>query len=62
MNFDSLIQLTWVLPHFDLPLLVQAFNDLRETIQVQLSRWARQGKVIGLQSGFYTLGEGTVTV
>ena len=57
MNFDSLIKLAGVLPHFDLPLLVQAFDDPRETIRVQLSRWARQGKVIGLRRGFYTLAD-----
>ena len=45
------------MPHFDLPLLVQAFDDPRESIRVQLSRWAQQGKVIGLRRGFYTLAE-----
>ena len=45
------------MPHFDLPLLVQAFDDPRESIRVQLSRWAQQGKVIGLRRGFYTLSE-----
>ena len=45
------------MPHFDLPLLVQAFDDPRESVRVQLSRWAQQGKVIGLRRGFYTLSE-----
>ena len=45
------------MPHFDLPLLVQAFDDPRESVRVQLSRWAQQGKVIGLRRGFYTLAE-----
>jgi predicted transcriptional regulator of viral defense system len=57
MNFDSLVKLTGAMPHFDLPLLVQAFDDPRASIRVQLSRWARQGKVIGLRRGFYTLAE-----
>jgi len=42
---------------FDLPLLVQAFDDRREIIRVQLSRWMTQGKVIGLRRGMYTLAD-----
>jgi len=38
-----------------LPLLVQAFDDRREGIRVQLSRWIRQGKVVGLRRSMYTL-------
>ena len=57
MNFDSLVKLTGTMPYFDLPLLVQAFDDRREVIRVQLSRWMKQGKVIGLRRGMYTLGE-----
>ena len=57
MNFDSLVRLTGALPYFDLPLLAQAFDDTRENIRVQLSRFVRDGKVIGLRRGFYTLAE-----
>ena len=57
MKFDSVLQLTGTLPYFDLPLLVQAFDDRREVIRVQLSRWMKQGKVIGLRRGIYTLAE-----
>ena len=57
MKFDSLVKLTGNMPYFDLPLLVQAFDDQREVIRVQLSRWMTQGKVIGLWRGMYTLGE-----
>ena len=57
MNFDSLLKLTGTMPCFDLPLLVQAFDDRREVIRVQLSRWMKQGKVIGLRRGLYTLAE-----
>lgn len=55
MNFDSLVRLTGAMPCFDLPLLVQAFDDRREGIRVQLSRWIRDGKVVGLRRGMYTL-------
>jgi predicted transcriptional regulator of viral defense system len=57
MNYGSLVKLTGAMPWFDLPLLVQAFDDRREGIRVQLSRWIRQGKVIGLRRGMYTLPE-----
>jgi predicted transcriptional regulator of viral defense system len=55
MKYDSLVKLTGAMPCFDLPLLVQAFDDRREGIRVQLSRWIRQGKVVGLRRGIYTL-------
>lgn len=45
------------MPGFDLALLVQAFDDRRESIRVQLSRWMKQGKVIGLRRGMYTLSD-----
>lgn len=55
MNYDSLVKLTGAMPWFDLPLLVQAFDDRREGIRVQLSRWIKQGKVVGLRRSMYTL-------
>jgi predicted transcriptional regulator of viral defense system len=57
MNFEALVRLTRTMPSFDLPLLVQMFNDRRELVRVQLSRWKRQGKVIGLRRGLYTLNQ-----
>jgi hypothetical protein len=57
MNFESLVKLTRALPCFDLPTIVQAFDDPRQTVRVQLSRWMKQGKVIGLRRGIYTLAE-----
>jgi predicted transcriptional regulator of viral defense system len=57
MNYESLVKLTGAMPCFDLPLLVQAFDDRREVVRVQLSRWMKQGKVIGLRRGMYTLAE-----
>lgn len=57
MDFGSLLKLTGTMLCFDLPLLVQAFDDRREVIRVQLSRWMKQGKVIGLRRGIYALAE-----
>jgi hypothetical protein len=55
MNYDALVKLTGALPWFDLPLLVQAFDDRRACIRVQLSRWIKQGKLVALRRGMYTL-------
>ncbi|NBB78175.1 MAG: hypothetical protein GVY36_01835 [Verrucomicrobia bacterium] len=57
MNFESLIQVVGTQAHFDLPTLVQAFDEPRESIRVQLSRWLRKGKVVHLRRGHYTLAE-----
>jgi predicted transcriptional regulator of viral defense system len=57
MNYGELVTLVGAMPCFDLPLLTQAFDDQREAIRVQLSRWMKQGKVIGLRRGMYTLSE-----
>lgn len=57
MNFDDVVQLVGATPCFDLALLVQAFDDQRESIRVQLSRWMKQGKVVGLRRGIYTLSD-----
>ena len=57
MDYESLVKLTGAMPWFDLPLLVQAFDDRRESIRVQLSRWIKQGKVVGLRRGMYSLSD-----
>ena len=57
MYYESLVRVTGTIPCFDLSLMVQAFDDRREAIRVQLSRWMKQGKVIGLRRGMYTLAE-----
>jgi predicted transcriptional regulator of viral defense system len=57
MNFGDVVQLAGAMPCFDLALLAQAFDDRRESIRVQLSRWMKQGKVIGLRRGIYTLSD-----
>ena len=55
MEYEDVVKLTGAMPCFDLALLAQAFDDRREAIRVQLSRWMKQGKVIGLRRGMYTL-------
>ena len=57
MRFEALVELTRAVPCIDLPLLLQGFEGPREGVRVQLSRWMKQGKVIGLRRGMYTLAE-----
>lgn len=57
MNFGDLVKLAGTMPCFDLALLTQTFDDRRDGIRVQLSRWMTQGKVVGLRRGMYTLSE-----
>jgi predicted transcriptional regulator of viral defense system len=57
MKFDSLVSLTRATPFFDLAMVVQAFAEPREGVRVQLSRWMKQGKLVGLRRGMYALGE-----
>lgn len=55
MRFEALAQLVGELPCFDLPLLTQAFSVKRPVLRVQLSRWMKEGKVMGLRRGMYIL-------
>lgn len=57
MNFGSLVALVGSLECFDLALLVQALDERRDAILVQLSRFMKAGKVVGLRRGVYTLPE-----
>ena len=57
MNFRDLVKHSGAMPCFDLALLTQTFDDRRDAIRVQLSRWMTQGKVVGLRRGMYTLSE-----
>lgn len=57
MNFESFLRLVRPLTCFDFHLLAQALPVDRATIRVQLARWMKAGKVIGLRRGMYTLGE-----
>jgi len=55
MKSSDLSGLVSGLACFDLPLLVQAFPDRRAAIRLQLARWVKQGKVVHLRRGMYTL-------
>jgi predicted transcriptional regulator of viral defense system len=55
MNFESLVEQVGALETFDLPLLVQAFDGPRESIRVQMARWMKAGRLVGLRRGMYTL-------
>ncbi|NLV29915.1 MAG: hypothetical protein GXY47_02065 [Acidobacteria bacterium] len=55
MKYGSLVELVGSMECFDLPLLVQAFDEPREAIRVQLSRWMSDGRIMGLRRGIYTL-------
>jgi hypothetical protein len=57
MNYGDLVKIAGTMPCFDLALLTQAFEDRRDAIRVQLSRWMTQSKVVGLRRGMYTLPE-----
>jgi predicted transcriptional regulator of viral defense system len=57
MKFGVLQGLAADLPCFDLATLVQAGEERREAIRMQLSRWMKQGKVVGLRRGMYTLSD-----
>lgn len=55
MKFEVVVRLVGDLPCFDLPLLTQAFPDKRDALRVQLSRWMKDGKIIGVRRGMYVL-------
>ena len=55
MTFGELVALAGNLEGFDLALLVQGLDERREAILVQLSRFMKAGKLVGLRRGMYTL-------
>lgn len=55
MKFEALIKQVGTLETFDLPLLAQAFDESREGLRVQLARWMKAGRLIGLRRGMYAL-------
>jgi predicted transcriptional regulator of viral defense system len=57
MRFASLVELAGGMECFDFAMLVQAVDEQREAVRVQLSRWMKQGLVVGLRRGMYTLPE-----
>ncbi len=57
MKFEDLQKVVSENPMFDLAFLVQAFDEPRANIRVQLTRWMAAGRVISLRRGMYTLAE-----
>ena len=57
MKYNSLVELVGAMECFDLALLIQAFGEPHEVVRVQLSRWMKGGKVIGLRRGMYALSD-----
>ena len=55
MTYGELVALAGNLECFDLALLVQGLDERRDAILVQLSRFMKAGKVVGLRRGMYTL-------
>ncbi|OGQ06274.1 MAG: hypothetical protein A2W61_02195 [Deltaproteobacteria bacterium RIFCSPLOWO2_01_44_7] len=57
MRFDQAVEQLRPLPWFDIALLTQVFGQKREVVLVQLHQWVKQGKIIPLKRGMYTLSE-----
>lgn len=55
MTIDQLIRQVGDIGCFDLPMLTQAPDVKRSVLRVQLSRWIKAGKVVGLRRGMYAL-------
>ena len=57
MNYESLLHKLGGQGFFDLASVVQLSEERRETIQMQLYRWCRNGKLISLRRGMYAFPE-----
>ena len=57
MNFDSLLSLVPGQPFFDLATVVQLSGEDRPGVRTQLYRWIKQGKLVSLRRGMYTLAD-----
>jgi predicted transcriptional regulator of viral defense system len=57
MTYDDLVTLTGKLGWFDLATLVQMSAERRDSLQVQLHRWRKSGKLLPLRRGMYALPE-----
>jgi len=55
MTFDVLLSAVGGLPFFDLATVVQLLGERRATIQTQLARWVRSGRLVPLRRGMYAL-------
>jgi predicted transcriptional regulator of viral defense system len=57
MTYGAFVEFAGTMECFELSLLAQRFDDSRVSMRVQLSRWMKDGKVIGLRRGVYALPE-----
>ena len=56
MNFDSFMKLVRDWPVVETESVLEGFSS-RSALEVQMSRWAKLGKLIPLRRGFYILSE-----
>ncbi len=57
MKYTELVKALWKEEVFDLPLIEVLSGQSRDALKVQLHRWIRDGKMIALRRGLYTLSE-----
>ena len=57
MKYEFLLERLGKQGFFDLATLVQITDERRKSIQMQLSRWCRNGKLIPLRRGMYAIPE-----
>lgn len=57
MNYKTFISLVGKLPVIELQTVAQLKGESRHTLNMQLSRWKRQGKLAPLRRGMYVLGK-----
>ncbi len=57
MTFHSFLATIGDLPFFDLATVVQLAGERRTTVQTQLGRWVRSGRLVPLRRGMYALAQ-----
>jgi len=57
MNYDDLLHKLGKQGFFDLASVVQVSEEPRQSIQTQLYRWCKKGKLISLRRGMYAIPE-----
>jgi predicted transcriptional regulator of viral defense system len=56
MKLVDIISMTMHLPYFDLATIAQLSGEPRHSLRMQLSRLVKQGNLVSLRRGMYTLG------
>ena len=57
MTFDVFLSAIGRLPFFDLATVVQLAGERRTTVQTQLGRWVRSGRLVPLRRGMYAVAQ-----